>query len=307
MELIDISLENIEELEKLPLEKMITCLGEFDGIHIAHKQLFEETLKEGGNNQLLTSVITFYPHPDYILNIRREEGYLTPLNEKEKIISSMGFDYLIVIKFDQELASLPYIEFYDIVLKRFKMIVAGFDFSFGYRGQGKVEQLMKLHNNVKIIKCLEYKNKKIGSDIIREFLSNGNIKETNYLLGRCYAIEGVVENGSKIGRTINYPTANINIDNEYFLFKKGVYAVHIYIRNKKYLGIANFGINPSFNIIECPRLEVFIFDFHNDIYGEHVRVELLEWVRDEKRFKDKKQFQEELLRNCKYVNEKYGG
>lgn len=307
MELINVTLENLKELEKLPLEKMVTCLGEFDGIHIAHKQLFEETLNEGHTRKLLTSVITFYPHPDYVLNIRLEEGYLTPLQEKEKIIANMGFDYLIIMQFDKQLSSLVYVDFFDIVLKRFNMIVAGFDFSFGYRGQGKVEQLQKLHNNVKVIKCIEYQNKKIGSDIIRKYLLDGKLEEANFLLGRRYAIEGVVKSGSQIGRTINYPTANIQIDNGYFLFKNGVYGVYIYIRNKKYLGIANFGINPSFNVISSPRLEVYIFDFHNNIYDERVRVELIEWIRDERVFKDKQQLQIELVKNCAYVKEKYGG
>lgn len=306
MELIKVSLKTIEQFNTLPLEQMITCIGEFDGIHIAHQELFNKTLISAQEKKLKSCVITFYPHPDYVLKLRNDDTYLTPLSEKEQIISSFGFDYLIVINFDLELASLNYQTFFELFLKRFEKIVVGFDFSFGSRGTGKVKELMQLHKNVCVVNCLEYNNKKIGSELIRQLLNKGNIKEVNYLLGRNYYVRGIVSGGSRIGRKIGYPTANISIDKEFQLFKEGVYAIIITIESIQYLGIANFGTNPSFNKVDAPRLEVFIFNFNSNIYNDNVKVELLEYIREEKTFKDKEEFKEELQNNCKYVEEKYG-
>ena len=165
---------------------------------------------------------------------------------------------------------------------------------------------MQLHKNVCVVNCLEYNNKKIGSELIRQLLNKGNIKEVNYLLGRNYYVRGIVSGGSRIGRKIGYPTANISIDKEFQLFKEGVYAIIITIESIQYLGIANFGTNPSFNKVDAPRLEVFIFNFNSNIYNDNVKVELLEYIREEKTFKDKEEFKEELQNNCKYVEEKYG-
>ena len=306
MELINVSINDNKKLNCLPLENMVTCVGEFDGIHIAHQELFNKTLENAKKYNLNSCVITFHPHPDYVLGLRNEYTYLTPLNEKIKIIESFGFDYMILIEFSRELASLDYLAFYEMFLQRFKMIVVGFDFSFGFKGLGKVDNLIQLHKNVIVVKCLEYKTKKIGSELIRQKLSDGNILEANYLLGRNYYITGIVSSGAKIGRTIGYPTANIQIDKDFQLFKEGVYAVLILIEDVKYLGIANFGTNPSFNKVDKPRLEVFIFNFNKDIYNDKVKVELLDFVRGEKIFNSKQEFKDELIKNCEYVKEKYG-
>lgn len=306
MELINISINDYKKLNNLPLEKMVTCAGEFDGIHIAHQELFNKTIENAKKNDLFSCVITFHPHPDYVLGLRNDFTYITPLDEKNKIIESFGFDYLVLIEFSRELASLDYLSFYEMFLKRFKMLVVGFDFSFGFKGLGKVNDLIKLHQDVIVVKCLEYKAKKIGSELIRQMLLKGEIEEANYLLGRNYYITGVVLGGSKIGRTIGYPTANVQIDKEYQLFKEGVYAILITIKDTKYLGIANFGTNPSFNKVDSPRLEVFIFNFSDNIYNDEVKVELLDYVRAEIVFSSKEEFQKELSKNCEYVKEKYG-
>lgn len=303
MELINVSIKN----NMMP-QNIVACVGEFDGVHIGHQKLIEEVVRISKQKNIPSGIITFDPHPDFVLNKKTEFTYITPLEEKIKYIETMyNLDYFIIVNFDLEMSRLDYHDFYNLFLKNLDTIVVGYDFRFGFKGMGNVDVLNQLHKSVIVIDKIIFNDEKIGSKNIIKLLSLGDINTTNKLLGRLYKITGVVSKGSQIGNKIGYPTANINIDESYCLLKKGVYAVRIQYNNKYYLGICNYGYNPSFNKIIKPRLEIHIFDFNEDIYGEVIDVEFIENIRDEFVFPTVDDFLNQLKKDCDYCKNNYGG
>lgn len=302
MELIRLNFEN----NNFPAN-LVCCIGEFDGIHFAHQALIKKVVEVSKLKKLKSAVITFDPHPDYVLNKSSKEKYITPLSDKALILEKMEIDYLLVINFDNRLSNLSYIDFYDFFLKSFDTIIIGYDFKFGYKGIGSPEKLTKLHKNVIIIDKIIYSNKKIGTKDIVSQLLNGNLEFVNKILGRNYKVTGKVIEGSKIGNKIGYPTANLLILDKYYEVKSGVYCVNVLYENKGYLGIANYGVNPSFNKVDIPRLEVHIFNFEKDIYNEVISVEFIEYLREEIKFENIEQFLKQMKKDCDYCISKYGG
>jgi len=296
MELIKIDLQN----NKIP-ENIVACIGEFDGIHLAHQRLIEEVISIGKKKNIPSAIITFDPHPDFVLNKNSKKNYITPLSEKIRYINdNYALDYFIIIHFTEQLSKLTYEEFYNTFLKLINTIVIGYDFKFGNQGLGNQFNLKQLHNNVVVIEKINLNGEKIGSKQIINFLVDGKVIQANKILGRFYKIAGVVSLGSQIGSKIGCPTANINIDDDFCLLKKGVYAVRIKVKGNYYLGIGNYGYNPSFNKIIKPRLEVHIFDFNENIYNEYVEVEFIENIRDEKVFPSIDDFLTQIEQDSKY-------
>lgn len=305
MELINLDLNNTNTPENI-----VACIGVFDGVHLGHQRLIKSVEDKGKELNLKKAVITFEPHPDFILKKSNNEKYLTPLEEKRKIIEYyFDIDYFIVIKFNKELSKLSYIDFYNLFLKKINHIIVGYDFKFGYLGEGNIEKLQKLHSNCTIIDKVEsgFNDEKVSSKLIVKLLNEGNIcLVTKLLNNRFYRISGIVNHGSHIGTTIGFPTANINISNEYYTLKNGVYVVRVNYNKKYYLGIANYGCNPSFNKIDKPRLEVNIFDFNDDIYDKKIDVEFMEFIRKEMCFESINAFKEQLKKDIEYCKKEYG-
>jgi riboflavin kinase/FMN adenylyltransferase len=164
------------------------------------------------------------------------------------------------------------------------------------------------YNMKQVIRLTEQDLNNIIQESVKQIIKEyAETPKNQKLLGRLYKITGVVSKGSQIGNKIGYPTANINIDESYCLLKKGVYAVRIQYNNKYYLGICNYGYNPSFNKIIKPRLEIHIFDFNEDIYGEVIDVEFIENIRDEFVFPTVDDFLNQLKKDCDYCKNNYGG
>ncbi len=280
--------------EKISIPFPTACtLGAFDGLHLGHETLFHQTIEKAKEIKGKSVVISFYPHPDYVLHKRKNQGYLMTFEEKNKRLEEYGIDYHIVLSFDDELAHLSYTSFYEMYLKSFDWLIVGYDFCFGYQKEGTIERLKELHSNVIVVPKVKYQNKEVASKEIRTLLEEGNVEEVAYLLGRRYSITGKVVRGAEIGRTIGYSTANIEKENHIFP-KKGVYAVLVLVLGKEYLGFANIGQNPSFNYVSKERLEVHLFHFNKDIYGEEITVSFLKRIRDEQKFSSKEELVHQL-------------
>lgn len=305
MELIYINLNNIS----IP-KGIVGCIGIFDGVHSGHNSVISTVNEVGKLYDLRTALITFDPHPDYVLGKTSDEYYITPLEDRINTIEKLyNLDYMIVIEFTKELSKLSYIEFYNLFLSTLKIIVVGEGFRFGWNNLGTVNELTDLHckNDNKVIAVPHYlcndQIKKVSSQDAILFLKEGKIEEV-IKLGIKYKVSGFVTKGSQIGSKIGYPTANVQISDKYCPIKNGVYAVVIIIDEKRFLGIANYGYNPSFNKIEKPRLEVHIFEFNEDIYNKKVKVEFISFIRDEKKFKSVDDFLKQLEIDCnKCINE----
>ena len=284
-------------------EPVCCAIGFFDGLHLGHMELVEEVDRIAKQKGYKKGLMTFDHYPLFVLKKVKEEHYLTTIEDRQKILSQYHFDYLFVIQFTKETASLSPEQFIEQYMKacHIKHIVCGFDFHFGKANQGGIETLKNTPClDVSVVEEVMYDHEKISSTRIRHLLQKGEVDKICYLLGRYYSLHGVVIKGRQIGRTIGFPTANIDYQG-YLLPKNGVYAVKIYRNKNIYLGMCNIGYNPTFEALDKKSLEVYIFDFCDDIYGEDIAVEFYCMIRDEKPFENQQKLIEQLCHDQLFI------
>lgn len=288
-----ISIKHPHQFLKEEFFPMALALGYFDGVHLGHQKVILSAKEIADQNHLKSAVMTFDPHPSVVLgrSVQHVE-YITPLPDKIKLLSELGIDYLFVVHFTAELASLLPQEFVDqyIIGLNVKHVVAGFDFTYGRMGKGSMETLT-FHSrgeftHTTISKLATDYNEKISSTLIRKVISQGKMDILPDLLGRYYTTEGIVVHGDKRGRTIGFPTANVKLNEKYLYPPLGVFAVRVCVGGKWYEGVCNVGFKPTFNQEKSdkPIVEVHIFDFNEEIYGENIVVEWHRYLRSEQKF-----------------------
>ncbi|MFC4404533.1 riboflavin biosynthesis protein RibF [Gracilibacillus xinjiangensis] len=279
------------QLSKENLPATVAAIGFFDGIHKGHQKVINQALNIAHNTHKQSAVITFDPHPSVILKGKIEDvQYLTPLEEKAEQIESLGIDRLYIIRFDRKLSQLAPEDFlaHFIIGLNVDHLVAGYDFTFGFKGAGNmnnIDELLPEPIEVTMIDKINFKDQKISSSRIRESILAGKVEEAETLLGRPLQLTGEVIHGDKRGRTIGYPTANLMLDKPYFLPKIGVYAVEVDIDGNTYFGMANLGYKPTFSEQRLdPKIEVHIFDFDQNLYGQKIKVIWKQFIREEVKF-----------------------
>ncbi|MEH7110933.1 bifunctional riboflavin kinase/FAD synthetase [Neobacillus niacini] len=289
MEVINLDFPlNIDKTELPPLS---LALGYFDGVHRGHQKVILEAKKQAEQKGMKSAVMTFDPHPSVVLRKSDERiQYITPLAAKTNIIEELGIDYLFIVNFTADFANLLPQEFIDqyVIDLNVKHVVAGFDFSYGRMGKGTMETI-PFHSREKftftVVEKFTCGDEKVSSTRIRHYIKAGKTAELPELLGRFYLTAGIVVHGDKRGRTIGFPTANVDTNDEYIVPPVGVYAVKIRIGETWYEGVCNVGFKPTFNK-EALRIsvEVNVFNFHQEIYGEFVMVEWHKYLRKEQKF-----------------------
>ncbi|WP_174613328.1 riboflavin biosynthesis protein RibF [Virgibacillus ihumii] len=289
MRTIELSYPHTLELENLP--ETVAAVGFFDGIHKGHQEVIQTAVDKARKNDMESAVITFHPHPSVVLKKDAAHvRYITPIKEKKEILQQMDVDRLYIITFNKELASLEPQQFIDhfIIGLKIKHLVAGFDFSYGHKGKGNMKEVgnhTRGEFEYTTISKVDMHDQKVSSTRIRELLRDGKVETANKLLGRPLNIQGIVIDGEKRGRSIGYPTANIQIDPDALLPKTGVYAVKVQYKKELYEGMASLGYNPTFDgKLDEPSAEVNIFDYNNDLYGEELIMEWHKFIRDEEKF-----------------------
>ena len=266
----------INEFCHIDLKKgSVVTIGKFDGVHKGHQKLLKYTVNYAKKNNLISIAIL----------IKKRNLSIYNIEENTRLIEELRIDYIIVIDFLPEFYTMEAKEFFNklIAYYRMKHIAVGFDFAFGRNREGNREFLDKYSKEcgigVNVIKFLNYNKNRISSSSIRDCLSNGKIKDANKLLGREYTISGKIVHGNALGRKIGYPTANLEIPNNIFIPKMGVYSSLVKIGNgdKYYKALTFIGIS---NINKELRVESHILDFSKTIYGKKLTVMLLKYVRD---------------------------
>lgn len=266
----------INEFCHIDLKKeTVVTIGKFDGVHKGHQKLLKYTVNYAKKNNLISIAIL----------IKKRNVSIYNIEENTNFIKELGIDYIIVIDFLPEFYTMEAKEFFNKLIEYYRMkhIAVGFDFAFGRNREGNREFLDKYSKErgigVSIIKFLNYKKNRISSSSIRDCLSNGKIKDANKMLGRKYTISGIIVHGNALGRKIGYPTANLEIPNNIFIPKMGVYSSLVKIGNgdKLYKALTFIGIS---NINKELRVESHILDFSKMIYGKKLTVMLLKYVRD---------------------------
>ncbi|UOQ85621.1 bifunctional riboflavin kinase/FAD synthetase [Gracilibacillus salinarum] len=278
-------------LQTNQLPAAVAAIGFFDGVHKGHQKVINKAKQIAEDQHKHAAVITFDPHPSVVLQQKKEQvKYITPIEDKIKRMDTLGVDNLYIIRFDQQLAQLSPQAFIEHFISGLNIshLVAGFDFTFGHKGAGNMDNIHSFTANeldVTKVSRFDHQEDKISSTRIREALQLGEMEKAEVLLGRPYALTGEVVHGDKRGRTIGFPTANLKIADNYFLPKIGVYAVEVKINESFYYGMANLGYNPTFtDDRENTKLEVHIFDFNENIYGDNVTIYWRKYIRDEEKF-----------------------
>ena len=268
----------------------VLSLGMFDGVHFGHISIINLLKSVAQENNLETAILTFWPHPRKVFNPNDEIKLLNTLNEKLNLLENANLDVVFLKSFDENFRNLTGEEFVRQILVQklnVKHIIIGHDHVFGKNKSGNFELLQKLSKEldfvVQQLDAVKEGEFNISSTKIRNCLANGNIIGANKMLGYHYSVSGKVIDGKKLGRTIGYPTANIEVDELKLLPKKGAYIVEVYVKNKFYKGMLSIGTNPTVNGDKLT-VEVYILDFNKDIYGEEITVKFRDFLHEEIKF-----------------------
>lgn len=272
------------------------CLGYFDGVHMGHTLLIEKAREKN----VKVGVLTFDKPTSLFLKNNKTSSCITSLKDKIDIFEKLNVDYMFVLKMDENILNFSIKEFIEEILKKINInqIFVGEDYKFAKNRLGDPNCLKK-HYVTNIVQLLKIDDKKISSSFIKELIIKGSIEEANEFLKYNYTLKGKVVEGNKIGKTISFPTANIQLDDNYVLPKNGVYKSNIFIGEKMYPSITNIGVHPTVLQSDYPIIEVHILNFNEDIYGQNVKVELLKFIRDEKYFDNMEQLKLQILHDIK--------
>ena len=278
----------------------VLSLGMFDGVHFGHISIINLLKSVAQENNLETAILTFWPHPRKVFNPNDEIKLLNTLNEKLDLLENANLDVVFLKSFDENFRNLTGEEFVRQILVQklnVKHIIIGHDHVFGKNKSGNFELLQKLSKEldfvVQQLDAVKEGEFNISSTKIRNYLANGNIIGANKMLGYHYSVSGKVIDGKKLGRTIGYPTANIEVDELKLLPKKGAYIVEVYVKNKFYKGMLSIGTNPTVNGDKLT-VEVYILDFNEDIYGEEITVKFRDFLHEEIKFESLEKLIERL-------------
>jgi riboflavin kinase/FMN adenylyltransferase len=278
------------------------ALGNFDGVHLGHRQVIQPVLPSEeahvGDEHLHPTVVTFHPHPQEFFS-GQPRYLLTPLSEKSTLLKAMGIEQVILLPFNKELATLTPEEFVEKVLVQklqAKRVSVGLDFCFGQQRAGTAADLQAIAATygikVAIAPLRNLEGERISSSAIRQALQAGNLQTANRLLGRSYSLVGNVTQGQQLGRTIGFPTANLQLPPEKFLPRLGVYAVRVHLHEGESnssitagpaLGVMNVGFRPTVDG-KTQVVEVHLFDWAEDLYGRTLMVSLEKFLRPEQKF-----------------------
>ena len=281
----------IEQFDKI--KNAAVTSGTFDGVHIGHKSILARLQEVAKKIKGESVLLTFHPHPRMVLQEDCDLRLISTIDEKIDLLEKTGLENLIIHPFTKKFSrtsSLEYVR--NILVEKIgtKKLVIGYDHHFGRNREGSFEHLKEFSSlygfEVEEISAKDIDDVNVSSTKIRKALSKGDIHTANTFLGHPFSLNGVVEKGNQLGRSLGFPTANINLKNDYKLIPAhGVYAVRLHLKNRSFKGMLNIGHRPTLNQKnKTVSIEVHLFDFEENIYGEWLSVSLIERIRAEKKF-----------------------
>lgn len=302
---------NIQEIRtKLP--RAVVTIGNFDGVHLGHREIFRRLRKAAAELGGVSVVITFVPHPLKVLSVGKSLRLINTYAEKETLIEASGIDYLVTIPFTPEFAGISADTFVrEVLVGRIGAVklIIGYDYAFGKNRQGNAEFLRRVGEElgfeVQVLEPIGDGTTVYSSSNVRKLIESGNVREVVSVLGRHFSLGGVVVHGFHRGKGLGFPTANLKSDKE-LIPGFGVYAVKVKIGDAVFDGACNIGDNPTFHV-GGSSIEVFIFDYDGDLYGQEVRIYFVERLRDEETFADAEALQKAISRDVARCREILGG
>ncbi|MBM3937773.1 MAG: bifunctional riboflavin kinase/FAD synthetase [Sphingomonadales bacterium] len=284
-------------------QPLVITQGTFDGVHLGHQKVLKQVVALAKSKNTKSLLITYHPHPRLVIDPSNHElRMLSSIEEKAQAVYDLGVDYVLVLPFTQEFAQLSPRDFVKTILVdqlHVDTIVIGYDHRFGKNREGDFQSLMALaqefHFQVQEIPASEIDAIAISSTRIRKALSNKQLNEANTLLGKPYILTGIVREGQKLGRTIGFPTANLDIQDPYKLIPpSGVYAGYCLLENERYKMVCNIGYRPTVNGQDL-RVEAHLFEFDKNIYGRPISLFLVQYLRNEQKFDSLESLKTQIL------------
>jgi len=280
---------DLQEIKK-PFAKAFVTIGNFDGVHLGHQMLFSEVVGKAYTQHGASVAVTFDPHP---LKVLRPDGIrlISTTEQKIHLIAMAGVEHLLILPFTRELAATTARDFVQDILVNtigVRELVVGYDYAFGKGREGNIDFLKEIGQElgfgVTVVEAHYENGMLVSSTKIRELVTEGRMQDARRLLGRYYQIHGEVQRGrQRGGRELGFPTANLKLSEEDLCPKRGVYVTQVIYGGKVYGGVSNIGYNPTFGENKLVA-ETHIFDFNSDIYGHPIKINLLRYLRGEKKF-----------------------
>ena len=269
----------------------VLTIGTFDGVHLGHQKIIERVVATARQEGLLATIFTFFPHPRMVVQHDKSLKLIHTLEEKKQLLQRLGVDLLVVQPFNEAFAQLTAEEFVSTILVQHlnvKKVIIGYDHRFGRNRTANINDMRlfgeKYGFAVEEISVQEVDEVSVSSTKIREALNKGDVTTAEHYLGTPYSLTGRVVHGLKLGRTLGYPTANIQVTEDYKLIPKdGVYAVYSYIDGRKVYGMMSIGKNPTIEG-KGASIEVYFFDFNGDLYDQKLTIEFVQYLREEQKF-----------------------
>ncbi len=294
-----------EELAELSLEKdAFLTIGVFDGVHLGHKHLISQLVEQARQQNLLSGVVTFRQHPREVLSPRTKLLFLTNLAERVSLLKNEGIDAVIILSFTRELAQFSAGQFVGLLKKYLRMrgLIIGPDFALGRGKEGNANTLRKLGQDmnfsVMVIPPVMVNGEVVSSTAIRNALADGDMKRVANLIGRSFSLQGQVATGAGRGSELGFPTANLDVDPKQALPPDGVYATWSYIDGKAYQSMTNIGRRPTFDG-NGRTLETYILNYHSNLYGRELRIDIIERLRGEKQFDTIEELKKQIAEDIK--------
>ncbi|MBJ7880898.1 bifunctional riboflavin kinase/FAD synthetase [Gelidibacter salicanalis] len=275
----------------IPKTPSVVTIGTFDGVHIGHQKIIKKLTTRAAEQNLISVVLTFFPHPRMVLQHNANIKLLNTIAERKEILSALGLDYIFVQEFTMAFAEMSAREFVKNVLVdqlNVKHVIIGYDHHFGKNRAANIDDLRVFGSEfgfqVEEISAQDVDDVAVSSTKIRNALNSGDILTATAFLGYDYYINGTVVRGKGFGKKMEFPTANIRVDEAYKLIpKNGVYIISSMYRDKIIYGMMNIGMNPTFDGNK-KTIEAHFFDFNEDLYGQKIRISFLDRLRDERKF-----------------------
>ena len=301
-------MKTIHGIENFPAdEASIVTIGTFDGVHLGHQQILKQLIDTSRKSKLKSVLLTFFPHPRMVLQPDISMRLIQTIQEREKALQKTGLDYLVIHPFSTEFSRLSADDYVKQILVEqlnVRKVVVGYDHRFGRNRTASLEDMYH-YADIHEFEVIEINAEKIESTAvsstkIRKAIDEGNIELANTYLGHSFTIEGMVIGGDKRGRELSYPTANIDLQNPHKIVpKQGVYLVKSNLEDRIIYGMMNIGTKPTFDAA-MPSIEVHFFDWNGNLYGQAVQVELLKWVREERKFNTVEELQTQIQADEQY-------
>ncbi len=305
---------DLQQLEAVLKNGSVITFGNFDGLHLGHRNLLQEVTLSALNLRLPSVVFTFKPHPRIVLNPDLPFHRMFDHDDQFEVLKSLGLNILFEEKFTRELAEISARDFfirYVIGIFKAKHVVVGYDFSFGNKREGNLDFLKKLCDEfgiqLTVKQSYSIEGQIVSSSTIRRFLQHGEVHRAQVFLGRKYYLRGIIQKAFQRGRQIGIPTANIHPDIS-FLPRQGVYFTYSHLQGRTYESITNIGFNPTFQTrnpddIGQLKVETHIFNFDKDVYGEKFMVELAHFCRDEIKFSSLDHLKEQIHKDIQQAKD----